>query len=130
MSQHLKYQTVAANLQIFINHPETWLATNKLKVSPNNSSPRLLTSFNKKYPHNHQLPFTTRPSTSTPSPHSFELTFRKHTDTITTKSKRRLNILRAVTTINNGLLHGLFFPDFCFNSVINFLSRTYAGKNN
>ena len=106
MSQHPKHETAAANLQVYINQLEIRATTNRLKVSPNKSSPTLITPYNKEISDQPLVTLYNTPIPVNPNPTLLGvtldpmLTFREHTDTINTKAKRRLNVLRALTHTN------------------------------
>jgi len=106
--QHPKHETAAVNLQVYINQLEDWLTTNRLKVSPNKSSLTLITPHNKEITDQPLVTLYNTPIPVNPNPTLLGvtldpmLTFRKHTDTINIKAKRRLNVLRALTHTNYG----------------------------
>ena len=103
MSQHPKYETAAVKLQEHINQLETWLTKSRLKVSPNRSTPTLITSFSKEIAAQPSVTLYNTSRTVNPNLTLLGvnldplLAFRKHTDTIIIKAKRRLNVLRALT---------------------------------
>ena len=108
LSQHPKHETAAAILQQYIHQLETWLTTNRLKVSPNKSSLTLITSFNQEIAIQPTVTLYNIPIPVNPNPTVLGvtldplITFRKHINTINTKAKRRLNVLRALTHTNYG----------------------------
>ena len=103
MSQHPKHETAAANLQVYINQLEIRATTNRLKVSPNKSSLTLIIPYNKEICDQPSVILYNTLISINSSPTLLGvimdpmLTFRKHTDTINNKAKRRLNFLRALT---------------------------------
>ena len=106
LSQHTKHETAAAKLQVYIHQLEIWLTTNRLKVSPNKSSLTLINAYNKEISDQSSVNLYNTLIATNPYPTllgvtlDLMLTFRKHTDTINTKAKRKLNVLRALTHTN------------------------------
>ena len=108
LAQHPKHETAATHLQQYIHELEQWLTNNRLKVSTNKSSLTLITPYNREYtaqPHvtlfGTPIPVT---DTATILGVTFDrgMTFKEHTNTVNTKAKTRLNVLRAVTHTTYG----------------------------
>ena len=108
MAQHPKYETAATHLQDYIDSLETWLTTNRLKVSTNKSTLTLITPYNREYNAHPVVTLynTPIPLTNTPTVLGVTLdrgmTFKQHTDNINTKAKSRLNVLRSLTHTTYG----------------------------
>ena len=64
-STHAKHNTAATNVQHYLNTPQTWLTTNRLKVATGISTATLITTYKQEY--NNLTPVTIY---STPIPYS------------------------------------------------------------
>ena len=103
-----KLGTAAAHLQEYIYTLEEWLQTKRLKVSPTKSTLTLVTPWNKECAtqptvtlNNTPIPYTNTPTTLGVT-YERDMTFGHHTDNINTKTKTRLNVLRALTNTSFG----------------------------
>ena len=108
MAQHPKHETATEYMQTYMNRLEQWLNINRLKVSANKSTITLITPYNREYtvrPHvtlfDTPLPYTETP-TILGVTYDRGMTFKTHTTNINTKSKNRLNVLRALTHTTYG----------------------------
>ena len=107
-SQHHKHAVAAEQLQIYLNTLHDWFHSNRLKISAHKSSLTLLTPDTREHSVQPQVNIGGEPIPVVNNPTILGLTldkgyhFHKHMETVTTKAKKRLNVLRAVTKTTFG----------------------------
>ena len=107
-SQHPNFETAATHLQEYIHTLESWLQTNRLKVSTSKSTLTLITPWNQEYTdqppvtlNGEPIPYTNNPTTLGVT-YDRGMTFGQNIQNINTKAKTRLNVLRALTNTSFG----------------------------